>query len=145
MALQDDLARAERRQHGIEDELAKERADALGRTGRRLEDALHDYRAALDAASGALDAEHAEVHLRRIADRVYALVVQREAAGARADGLGWLRAAYDIPEAALKRIGIRRPGVPPSPALSSAPAPAAPSAPSSAPRSVPPTRAVPGA
>lgn len=104
------LDRAERSQRGLEDELGRERADALGRAGRRLEDALGAYRDAIAHAEGALAADDAEPYLDAIADRVYALLVQRESNGLMLDNLGHLRRAYDLPDAAIRRIGrIRGP------------------------------------
>lgn len=101
-----ELARAESWQRGIEDELAKERADELGRAGRRLDEALRAYRNAIDAHEVAVSPEQVESLLDAIATRVYALLVQRESTGLVVDNLAHVRAAYEIPDAAVKRLGV---------------------------------------
>lgn len=90
---------------GVEAELAGERASALGRAGDRLEHALDAWRR-LAGAPGASDAELTAA-LDAVARATYALLVQRDCAGFRTDNLGWLRRHYEIPEAAIRRIGRR--------------------------------------
>lgn len=88
----------------VEVELVKERAEALGRAGRRLEDAVTVYRAAQRAAGGALPAGRREALLGDIAAQLYRLVLQRECSGARHGNLEAIRAAYDVPVEAIRRI-----------------------------------------
>ena len=88
----------------VEVELVKERAEALGRAGRRLEDAVIDYRAALGAAEGALPAARRDALLDEIAAQLYRLVLQRECSGARHGNLEAIRAAYDVPAEAIRRM-----------------------------------------
>ena len=96
-----ELERMDRWHRGLEDELAKERADALGRSGRALEQAILDYRAAKPG-------EDVGAYLDQIADKLYSLIIQRESLGLIVDNLAYLRAAYDIPAAALRRLGTVR-------------------------------------
>ena len=96
-----ELERMDRWHRGLEDELAKERAEALGRSGRDLDEAIADYYAAGPD-------EDLGPYLDRIADRLYPLVLQRESIGLVVGNLAYLRAAYDIPTAALARFGAVR-------------------------------------
>lgn len=98
-----ELARAEGFQRGIEAEFAEERANALGRAGRRLDEALDERRTALAEAGGTLPPAVDELLLDAIAERLFALIVQRECVGLRHDNLAWIRAHYDVPDAALFR------------------------------------------
>jgi hypothetical protein len=88
----------------VEVELVKERAEALGRAGRMLEDAVDAYRVAVASAGGALTAEAQDPLLRDIATQLYRLVIQRECSGARHGNLDAIRIAYDVPEAAIRRM-----------------------------------------
>lgn len=81
--------------------LSEETARALGRSGTRLEQALRDHREA--AARGLAPAEERR-HLDRIAARLYALLVQRECAGATHRNLEAICAVYEIPQGALRRL-----------------------------------------
>jgi hypothetical protein len=89
----------------LQRELAEERAGALGRCGRRLEDALelfHDH----EAAEGRSAAKRERL-LWDLAERVEAFVVQREACGLR-DSRQVLK-LYGIPAEVIARVGARRP------------------------------------
>jgi hypothetical protein len=90
----------------IKQEVAEEKAGALGRAGRRLEQALDVFR---DYETGT--APHAPTKRERLlwdlAERVHAFVVQREACGLR-DSRHALK-HFDIPREALARVGARRP------------------------------------
>jgi hypothetical protein len=81
--------------------LAEEAARALGRAGARLEQALADHRAARVAGVGP---EEERRHIARITRRLYALLVQRECAGATHGNLEMICSVYDIPDAALRRL-----------------------------------------
>ena len=86
-------------------EIAEEKAGALGRCGRLLEHALglfqgHETRSDLRA-----DAKRERL-LWDLAERVEALVVQREACGLR-DSRHVLE-LYDIPREVIARVGVRR-------------------------------------
>jgi hypothetical protein len=89
----------------LQRELAEERAGALGRTGRRLEDALEQFRDH-EAAEGG-DGAQRERLLWDLAERVEAFVVQREACGLR-DSRQVLK-LYGVPGEALAKVGARRP------------------------------------
>lgn len=80
-------------------ELMAERADALGRTGRKVEAAL----AALKAAEEAGDAEGRERMLTEAAHVVWAFVIQREICGFR-DQADMVR-RYGIPPEVMVRLG----------------------------------------
>lgn len=87
---------------GVERALAEERADALGRAGTRLEDAIETWELLVEVGH----ATEAQVHaaLLEVRDAAWALLVQRECVGFRADNLGWIRRHYAIPPSALARI-----------------------------------------
>lgn len=80
---------------------AEDRAAALGRTGRSLDEALTAYRAAVvDGCSAATE----QALLEEAAAWTYRLLLQRECAGARTGNLDAIRRAYDLPEAVLRRL-----------------------------------------
>lgn len=87
---------------GIERALAEERADALGRAGDRLEDAIDTWELLVDV--GRATEEQVGAALTEVRDAAWALLVQRECVGFRGDNLGWIRRHYRIPVAALRRI-----------------------------------------
>ncbi|MDH4439411.1 MAG: hypothetical protein QE284_03405 [Rhizobium sp.] len=88
-------------QSALDQELAGEMADALGRAGRKVETALTRCREArgetAEALSDALDAA---------AQAVFALSVQRELCGLR-NPAAMVR-HYDIPKDVMARVGITR-------------------------------------
>ena len=86
----------------VEQGLTEETARALGRSGDRLEQALRDHRVA--AARGWRSPAEERQQLDRIASRLYALLVQRECAGATHRNLEAICAVYDILEGALRRL-----------------------------------------
>lgn len=88
----------------LQRELAEERAGALGRCGRRLEDALELFRG--HEAEGRSGAQRERL-LWDLAERIEAFVVQREACGLR-DSRHVLK-FYGIPAEAIARVGARRP------------------------------------
>jgi hypothetical protein len=90
----------------IQHELAEERAGALGRAGRRLEQALDSFRNYETSGAPRAGAKR-ELLLWELAERVQAFVVQREACGLR-DSRHVLQ-HFDIPREALARVGARRP------------------------------------
>jgi hypothetical protein len=89
-------------------EVAEEKADALGRAGRRLQQAIevfreHEQRAVAERRA---DAKRDRL-LWDLAERVESLIVQREACG-----LGdsrYVLAFYDVPNEAVLRVGAKRP------------------------------------
>jgi hypothetical protein len=88
----------------VEVEIVRERAEALGRAGCALHDAIAAYRAASAAAGGSLRDDEEERHLTAITASLYRLVIQRECAGARNGNLDAIRAAYDVPEVVFRRL-----------------------------------------
>ena len=93
----------------IEHEVAEEKAGALGRSGRRLEQALAVFRAheVAGARNEPRDSARRERLLWELAERLEAFIVQREACGLR--DLRHVLDYYDIPREVLERIGARRP------------------------------------
>ena len=91
----------------IENELAEERAGALGRAGRRLEHALELFRNHEPTGDPRADTKREQL-LWDLAARVEAFVAQREACGLR-DSRHVLQ-HYGIPREALARVGARRRG-----------------------------------
>ncbi|HVE27071.1 MAG TPA: DUF6665 family protein [Sporichthya sp.] len=83
------------------EEIAGERAHALGRAARRVEETVAAYRA-VTAAGG--DPDQVESALREARDAAWALVVQRECAGFRSRDLGWLKEHWQVPDEVLRRI-----------------------------------------
>jgi hypothetical protein len=93
---------------GVQREISEEKAGALGRAGRRLEDALasfraHEARQPADRIAGG----QRERLLWDLAERVESFIVQREACGLR-DSRQVL-AFYGVPKEAVARVGARRP------------------------------------
>jgi hypothetical protein len=97
---------SERFVDALKQEVAEEKAGALGRCGRRLEHALGLFRGHETSNDSRADARRERL-LWDLAERVEALVVQREACGLR-DSRHVLR-FYDIPREAIARVGTRRP------------------------------------
>ena len=94
---------AERKHEAIEYEIAREKAAALGRIARRLEDALAAL-AAFDAEPPPRDPARREPLLRAAGEALWYYVVQREAIGMRDtdDLLRELR----IPREVQLRMGV---------------------------------------
>jgi len=86
----------------LKEEIAEEKAGALGRCARLLESALERYRT--DEAPGGTRRERL---LWDLVERVEAFVVHREACGLR-DSRSALK-YYDVPREAIARVGARRP------------------------------------
>jgi hypothetical protein len=87
-------------------EVAEDKAGALGRAGRRLEQALDEFRDYETSTAAHAPAKRDRL-LWKLADIVYAFIVQREACGLR-DSRHVLK-HFDIPREALARVGARRP------------------------------------
>jgi hypothetical protein len=90
----------------VEDEIAEEKAGALGRAGRRLEHALELFRDYKPTGEPGADTRREQL-LWDLAACVEAFVAQREACGLRDSG--HVLRHYDIPREAIARIGARRP------------------------------------
>ena len=87
---------------GLELEIAREQAESLGRAGQRLQKSIDEFDRALQLRG---DARDDEGHLREIASRAWELMVQRELVGFTHDNLQWVIDRFDIPEAALSKLG----------------------------------------
>jgi hypothetical protein len=95
----------------VDKEIAKEKAEALGLTGKRLEDALRalrelDARRAREPRAPAADEarERAEL-IANAVERVTSLLVQREAQGLRDPA--YVFSFYSVPAEVVARLGIR--------------------------------------
>ena len=99
----------------VDHEIAKEKAEALGLTGKRLEDALRELRE-LDARRAAppqladadTDAEAARRRaelVAKAAERLTSLLVQREAQGLRDQQ--YVFKFYSVPAEVVARLGVR--------------------------------------
>ncbi|MEE8601137.1 hypothetical protein [Euzebya tangerina] len=86
----------------VEGALAEERANALGRAGRRLDEAIDTHRLLVEV--GVATESQIAVALDAVAHEAWKLVVQRECAGFRSNAVDWVRTNYDIPAAALRRL-----------------------------------------
>ena len=82
--------------------LAEERANALGRAGRKLEEAVDTHRLLVDV--GVAPNDQVAEALRDVRDAAWALMVQRECAGFREPDLGWLVRHYRVPPEVLRRL-----------------------------------------
>ena len=90
----------------LKQEIAEEKAGALGRCGRRLEQALASFRSYAAGAASRAEAKREQL-LWELAERVEAFVVTREACGLR-DSSHVLK-YYDVPREVIARVGARRP------------------------------------
>ena len=91
----------------FEHEVAEEKAEALGRAGKRLEQAIAELRAHDRANSASRSAAKRQRLLWNLAERVEAFAVQREAIGLR-DTL-YVLDYYGVPDEVLARVGAKRP------------------------------------
>jgi hypothetical protein len=92
----------------VQHEVAEEKADALGRAGRRLQHALEAFRELEQRSPSQEQARVKREHLLwELAERVESLIVQREACGLR----DWrdVLAFYGVPGEAVVRVGAKRP------------------------------------
>jgi len=92
----------------VQNEIAEEKADALGRAGNRLQHALERLR---ELEQRRANPEQTRVKRERLlwdlAERVEALIVQREACGLRDSR--YVLAFYGVPKEAVARVGAKRP------------------------------------
>jgi hypothetical protein len=92
----------------VQHEIAEEKADALGRAGRRLQHALERFRE-LEGRSASREPTlvKREQLLWELAERTESLIVQREACGLR--DARYVLAFYGVPHEAIVRVGAKRP------------------------------------
>ena len=88
-------------------EVAEEKAEALGRTGRRLEHALQQLRAHDHVSRDSRAAARRERLLWDLAERVEAFAVHREACGLR--DTRHVLELYAVPDEVMARVGAKRP------------------------------------
>ena len=88
---------------GLELEIAKEKASALGIAGKRLERSLAGYR----RAQVGCDPKALEELLSRISEHLSEFLIQRELVGLPHENLEWVLRTYDIPAQVLARLGLR--------------------------------------
>jgi hypothetical protein len=92
----------------VQQEIAEEKAGALGLAGRRLEHALERFREhERQVAEQRCPPTLRERLLWDVAERVESFVVQREACGLR--DTRQVLAFYGVPREAVARVGARRP------------------------------------
>jgi hypothetical protein len=97
------LQRNSTNQHSaIELEIAREKASALGRAGKKLRLSLESYQARLNLG---LSSEQKESHLKEISNNVWELFIQREFIGFVEGNMKWVRDHYVIPDEALTMLG----------------------------------------
>lgn len=89
----------------VQHEVAEEKAEALGHTGRRLQHAVEQLRLH-DRTGGNGRAAKRDQLLWNLAERLEALVVQREACGLR--DVRSVLEFYEVPREALARMGAKR-------------------------------------
>lgn len=85
-------------------EIVKGQAESLGRAGRKLEASIERFNRAVETRASSHDCED---RLDEVASCAWALVVQREVIGFRQENLRWVRDEFDVPVAALDRLGRR--------------------------------------
>ena len=92
---------------GLELEIVKEQASALGRAGRKLRLSLERYQAFVDTETNKASGEKL---IEDISEKVWALILQREFLGFIEGNLEWVVANYHIPKQALQKMGatVRR-------------------------------------
>lgn len=90
----------------LDQEIAKEKASALGIAGKKLEQLLTEYRLKIERG-GSRDQPEL---ISRIAHNLSEFLIQRELAGIPHENLQWILKTYDIPEEILARLGLRRGG-----------------------------------
>ena len=86
----------------VELEIAQEQAESLGLAGKRLREAIERFDRAVRHQQAPTDYEEL---LSEVVSRVWALVVQREHIGFKQDNLRWVRDHFEVPDAALRRLG----------------------------------------
>jgi hypothetical protein len=87
---------------GLELEIAREQAETLGLAGKRLQESIDRLNSAGKRQGAAV--QHDEL-LSEIASRAWALMVQRELIGFKHENLRWIMDRFEIPDAALKKLG----------------------------------------
>lgn len=90
----------------VQHEIAEEKADALGRAGRRLQHALERFRELERSARQEQTLAKREQLLWELAERIESLIVQREACGLRDSR--YVLAFYGVPSEAVARVGAKR-------------------------------------
>lgn len=88
----------------LELELAKEKSTALGIAGKQLQNSIAKYRKSI--SRGSVTSEERGRLLAALAADIQALIVQRELVGLTHDNIQWVVQAYDVPEAALAKLGV---------------------------------------
>ena len=87
---------------GLELEVAREQAASLGRAGKRLQLSIDAFNRAIEREDIPCDDA---AHSSAIAARAWELMVQRELVGFTQDNLQWVIDRFEIPDAALRKLG----------------------------------------
>ncbi|GAB1073850.1 MAG: hypothetical protein SAqTSA_39620 [Shewanella algae] len=85
----------------LEQELMREQAGSLGIAGKKLEQALQDYR-----RHHHLSPRKKAEYVSLVADAVYNLMLTRELLGFVDGNLEWVCGQYDIPDAVLRQLAL---------------------------------------
>ena len=93
------------RLNALELEIVREQASALGRAGRSLRLSLEAYNKAL---GGELSKEEEQTQVHDIADKLWALILQREFLGFTENNIEWIKDNYRVPEQAIASVGKQR-------------------------------------
>ncbi len=93
------------RNTALELEIVKEQASALGIAGRALRLSLERYQKSFASSH---QNDDSETLMQDIADKLWALVLQREFLGFIDGNIDWVKANYHIPEAAFRKMGSKR-------------------------------------
>jgi hypothetical protein len=94
------------RHNTLQYELFREQAGALGIAGRQLQDALIVYSKHVEGG-GLAGQSRTEQLLDEVANKVYALLLQREFVGFVHNNMEWLSATFDLPTEIWPRIGAQ--------------------------------------
>jgi hypothetical protein len=94
------------RYNALQYELFREQAGALGVAGKQLRDALAAY--ARHVEGGGLAGQSRTEHLlNEVANKAYALLLQREFVGLVHNNMEWLIATFDLPPEIWSRLGAQ--------------------------------------
>jgi hypothetical protein len=89
---------------GLDLEVLKEKASALGVTGRRLRSGLAEYQR---HCQGGFTAKQLEELIAAISNTLQELIIQRELLGIPYQNLEWVLRTYKIPDEISAKLGLR--------------------------------------
>ena len=92
------------RHNALEYEIAREQAGALGMAGKQLQAAVQAYDKHV-AQAGLTDGPLSERLLNEVAEKFYALLLQREFVGIAQNNIEWLERSFKLPAGVMSRLG----------------------------------------